>query len=131
MSAGAARALRSRAGSGAGALLSGTLLGVALVVLCARLGPIGMVAVPVAGLAAAAVLSRPVLGLGLVVLSIPFGLRPVPGGLVAVQAVVLVVVALVVLQRLAAKSPPLAWAPPLWFALGLLVWAVGGNPASP
>lgn len=90
-------------------------------------GPLVAVAIPLAPLAVVAIFVEPRLGPALVVASIPVGLTGVPLGILELQGVevaLAVAVTLVSLRRLGSGQAPLSWSPELWWALGLVTWAV-------
>ena len=100
------------------------LLGLGLGALGAAAGPWVLLGLPVLLVGTAVVLRRPALAPCVAVLAMPFGLINLPGGVDAIQAVVLLVVGLVVVARLTQRRPPVAWATPLGWGLALAVWAV-------
>ena len=88
-----------------------------------------LLAVPLAPLLALLVIAAPTVGVVLVFLTFPVGTIDVPTGvfpLQAVEAAVLVIVAVVVVRRLATGTLPLPWSPPLWWAVLLLGWTLLG-----
>jgi putative inorganic carbon (HCO3(-)) transporter len=65
--------------------------------------------------------------------SFPIGFHTIPLGNVpvkVVEVVVLLTTTLVVLHRLGTGSAPLAWAPPMWWALFFVAWALVATPSA-
>jgi putative inorganic carbon (HCO3(-)) transporter len=123
------RAVNVALGTGAGLAAFG--LGMALAAVAWKLGddesPAVLVAIPLALLIALAVLVAPVVAAIVVFLTFPIGAVQVPTGVIPLQTVelaVLAIVAVVVVRRLARGQLPLPWQPPLYWALGLLVWTI-------
>lgn len=89
--------------------------------------PILMLALALAPVVALAVIGHRLAAVLLVLVVFPFGSVHLPTPGVETQVVeltVFVVSALVILRRLGAGLKPLAWAPPLWWALALLAWSI-------
>ncbi|HEV8602071.1 MAG TPA: O-antigen ligase family protein [Gaiellaceae bacterium] len=125
----ARRALNVAVALGAGALAFG--LGVALAAVASKVGgdasPAVLVAIPLVPLVALGVLVAPTFAAIAVFLTFPVGAVEVPTGIIPLQTVelaVLAIVLVVVVRRLARAQMPLPWQPPLYWALGLLVWTI-------
>lgn len=123
------RALGGLAVLGAALLAFG--LGVALAAVAYQVSPdaspLVFLAIPLAPLIALAVLVAPAVAAIAVFLTFPIGAVQVPTGVIPLQTVelaVLAIVAVVVVRRLARGQMPLPWQPPLYWALGLLVWTI-------
>ena len=126
VSAGAVALVDARATRAAATAVAAAVVGLALALVGGELGPLVMVAVPVVLLAGALSFARPWLALPLVFLCLPIGLVEVPKvplGLQVIQVVVILVAAVVVVQRLVSGRLPLLIERPLVWALLLLVWA--------
>jgi len=128
-SPGGRRTISGLVALGAGLLAFG--LGVALAAVAYQVSPdaspLVFLAIPLAPLVALAVLVAPVVAAIAVFLTFPIGAVQVPTGVIPLQTVelaVLAIVAVVVVRRLARGQMPLPWQPPLYWALGLLVWTI-------
>ena len=96
-----------------------------------ELAPAVLVAVVALPALALAALAAPWLAVAYVFLSIPVGDTDVPGlSVQVVQAVTAGGAAVVVLRRVAARQVPLDWAPPLWWFLAFVTWAVVALPSA-
>jgi O-antigen ligase len=127
---------------GAGAALAlglaGIAAGAAWTVAATKAGGVGNAPVLLLALALApavtlAVVGHRLAGVILVLVVFPVGSVHVPTPGVETQLVeltVFLVTALVVLRRLSLGEKPLEWAPPLWWALGLLAWAIVCTPSA-
>ena len=109
----------------------GLMVGVAITALGVKTSP-GFVLMALAGLAFMTISLRhpTALLLGLV-LVIPFGQRPVPFGMDAIQAVAMVVVGLLVVRQVWLGRAPLLWAAPMSWALWLVLLALLSLPEAP
>ena len=95
--------------------------------------PVLLLVLALAPLATLAVVGHRLTGAILVLAVFPLGsIRVATPGLETqlVELTVFLVAALVVLRRLSIGLRPLAWAPPLWWALGLLAWAIVCTPSA-
>jgi putative inorganic carbon (HCO3(-)) transporter len=121
-------------GLGLGAVAAGALLTLA----ANKVGGAGDAPVLMFGLALAPVVALGVighrLGAAILVLAVfPVGSLHLPTPGVSTQLVeltVFIVSALVIIRRLASGLVPLKWSPPLWWALGLLAWAIVATPSA-
>lgn len=123
----------ARAGAAAAVAAASFLAGIVFAALGAGFGPAVSLAVPLVVLLAAAIFSRPWLGVAAVYASLPASFISLPTdaiGLQAAEVMVFLVVGLVALRRLVLGHAPLAWAPPLWWALLLVSWAVVATPSA-
>ena len=96
-----------------------------------NLAPAVVIALPLAPLALVAVLADARIGVIVAFALIPVGtakLGPIPAQLIIV--VVIAFTGIVALRRLGAGLSPIAWAPPLWWLLALLMWAILGFPGA-
>ncbi|HEU5066381.1 MAG TPA: O-antigen ligase family protein [Gaiellaceae bacterium] len=128
-SPGGRRTISGLVALGAGLLAFG--LGVVLAAVAYQVSPdaspLVFIAIPLAPLVALAVLVAPAVAAIAVFLTFPIGADQVPTGVIPLQTVelaVLAIVAVVVVRRLARGQMPLPWQPPLYWALGLLVWTI-------
>lgn len=112
---------------GLGAVMFGALLTAAATRLGGEQAAILMLVLALAPALVLGVVGHRLVGVILIMALFPIGSThlPTPGiELQVIQLAVFLVTALVVLRRLAAGLRPLAWAPPLWWALGLACWAI-------
>lgn len=87
------------------------------------------IALPLIPLAAMAIIVAPTLGVVLAFVTFPIGKVVVPTGILSLQsteASVLAIVSVVAVRRLARGLLPLAWSPPLYWGVALLVWTLVG-----
>ena len=110
---------------GAGAALSFSV-GVVLVKVAALFGDAGaplIVGLAIFAAVTGLLLAAPIVGVLAVLATFPVGSVPVPGLPLSVsEAAVLYAATLVALRQLAIARRPFGWAPPMWWAMALLVW---------
>jgi O-antigen ligase len=104
------------------------VIGVGVAAVGQAFGPAAMLGLPIALILLIAAINRPAVGVALVLLVIPFGLKTLPVGFVAVQGVALVAIGGGILHRLARGRLPLTWAAPLWWGLAVLVACLLATP---
>lgn len=115
-----------------GTALAAFTLGAGLAFVASSFGdasPWVFIALPLIPLAAMAIIAAPTFGVILAFLTFPIGKVVVPTGILSLQsteASVLAIVAVVAVRRLARGLLPLAWSPPLYWAVALLFWTLVG-----
>lgn len=117
----------------AGLAAASFALGLALAALGGRFGPLLIVAFPTVAGIGVGILGRPRLAIGIIALTLPAGFISLPTdalGLQAAEIAVVLVVGLTILRRLAMGTAPLRWAPSMWWAAAIIVWAIASTPGA-